>query len=529
MKNIRYKLVLSAFSALMLAGCNDIDDVQPSGSTITTKQKEEVVATDPSKVEASVSAIAASINQFGKTIDDNTHCDFGYPALMLFTDTRSADLVSYDIGYNWFGDALTFNDMSYTQRPTRMFWKTMYNQIFACNSVVKSIEYDTTDDVLMYYLAQALSVRAFDYFFLAQMYQHTFIGHEDALCVPLITDKNADEAASNGCARSTVREVYAQIESDINKAVELLEATTKTRPDNRYVSKEVAYGIRARVNLVLNKWAEAAADAQKAIDGSDAPLSIAEASAPGFNEIEDFMWGVLVAETDRVVTTGICNFPSHMGSLNYGYASVGAWRMISKKLFNQINSTDARKGWWLDANGKSANLNADQTKQASKYACPAYTQMKYAPYQGVMAQATGASDIPMMRVEEMYLILAEAQAMAGNPAEGAATLENFIKTYRDPAYTCAAGSATDVQNAVWLQRRIELWGEGFAYFDIMRLKKGLDRRGAGFEAPYVFLIPDGDPTLIYRIPEAEEQANSLISAADNNPVAPTPLPVTDEE
>ena len=37
--------------------------------------------------------------------------------------------------------------------------------------------------------------------------------------------------------------------------------------------------------------------------------------------------------------------------------------------------------------------------------------MKYGPYKGVMAQSTNASDIPLMRVEEMYLILAEAQAM----------------------------------------------------------------------------------------------------------------------
>ena len=45
----------------------------------------------------------------------------------------------------------------------------------------------------------------------------------------------------------------------------------------------------------------------------------------------------------RVVTTGICNFPSHMGSLCYGYATVGAWKKVNKKLFNEINETDARK------------------------------------------------------------------------------------------------------------------------------------------------------------------------------------------
>ena len=127
----------------------------------------------------------------------------------------------------------------------------------------------------------------------------------------------------------------------------------------------------------------------------------------------------------------------------------------------------------------------------------------------------------------MYLILAEAQAMGGNPATGAATLQNFVNTYRDPSYVCNASSAAAVQDEVWMQRRVELWGEGLSYFDLMRLNKGIDRRGAGFPAAYVFNIPAGDGTLIYRIPQSEEQANPLISAEDNNPVCSIPTPVAD--
>jgi hypothetical protein len=132
-----------------------------------------------------------------------------------------------------------------------------------------------------------------------------------------------------------------------------------------------------------------------------------------------------------------------------------------------------------------------------------------------------------MRVEEMYLILAEAQAMGGSPSQGASTLQNFVQTYRDPAYKCTATTAEGVQDAVWEQRRIELWGEGLSYFDLMRLNKGIDRRGAGFPSAYVFNIPAGDNTLIYRIPESEQEANSLISEEDNNPVTSLPTPVAD--
>ena len=117
--------------------------------------------------------------------------------------------------------------------------------------------------------------------------------------------------------------------------------------------------------------------------------------------------------------------------------------------------------------------------------------------------------------------------MAGDAAAGAATLQNFVTTYRDPSYVCNATTAEAVQNAVWMQRRIELWGEGFSYFDIMRLKKGVDRRGAGFQAMYVYNIPAGDPALILRLPQAEIEGNIALKEEDNNPPVALPTPVAE--
>ena len=262
---------------------------------------------------------------------------------------------------------------------------------------------------------------------------------------------------------------------------------------------------------------------------SATPYTAAEVSKPGMSDIEDhsWMWGILVAETDRTVTTGICNWPSHMGSLNYGYASVGAWRRINVRLYDAIPATDVRKGWFLDENATSPNLNAEQAAYVAEAGCYPYTQVKFGCYNDETYTSTNANDIPLMRVEEMYLILAEAQAMAGDPAAGAATLQNFVTTYRDAAYVCNATTDVNVQDAVWMQRRIELWGEGFSYFDLMRLNKGVDRRGAGFEAAYTYNIPAGDPALIYRLPKAEIEGNALISDAQNNPACPLPTPVSE--
>lgn len=111
---------------------------------------------------------------------------------------------------------------------------------------------------------------------------------------------------------------------------------------------------------------------------------------------------------------------------------------------------------------------------------------------------------------------------------GASTyLTDFVKAYRNPSYNFNSSSAEAVQNEVWNQRRIELWGEGISFFDIVRLKKPIDRRGGGWPSEWVFNVPGGAQINVFPIPQAEINANKLIPAGNNNePVAP-PTPVSD--
>ncbi|MBQ8463290.1 MAG: RagB/SusD family nutrient uptake outer membrane protein [Prevotella sp.] len=549
------KIFYLAAASVLAVSCADLD-TEPQGSTVTADQKAEVAANDPSKVSASVTGITTMFSIYEKSF--SSHHDYGHASMMLFNDSRGIDLIGFDTGYNWYSAGLTLGDRTLNAYGSYYAWVNAYNQIFAANAVVGQISAETENSTLKFYLAQALCIRAFDYFNLIQQFQFTYKGNEDAPGVPVILDTNADEAGANGIARNTVGEVYEQILADLNLAVDLLEASTEVRADKRYVDLGVALGLRARVNLVMQNWAEAAADAQAAIAATDAePISIEEASKPGFVSMteKDWMWGIYIAETDRVVTSAIVNWPSHMGSFNYGYASVGAWRMINPSLYNMMNVTDARKGWFLDASSKSVNLTAQQQAYVTQNKMPAYTQVKFAPYNGELGTSTNANDVPLMRVEEMYLIVAEAQAMAGNPAGGKTALENFVKTYRDPQYTCEAASAAAVQDAVWVQRRIELWGEGLSYFDLLRLRKGIDRASTLFSTVdpdkklqnYNYRIVDtvegeraaietvksgnGSTTgtdinyLIYQIPNEEIQANKLINEGDNNLGAPQLVPV----
>lgn len=526
-------------SSLAVTGCQDMDTL-PDGGIVTDSQKETVSTLNPERGEAKVNAIFATFSQYfpnSSALGAERHNDFGYPTVMLCTDTNTSDVVSDNNGYNWTGYDLTFEDRENTSLEGQMVWNDMYSIIFASNNVISTIDENTEDANEQFYLAQGLAARGFSYWVMAQLYQFNYVGNQDKPCVPLITEKNSEDASVNGCKRSTVQEVYTQIETDLTKAIDLLTKAQKAkvkRDDKRYISLAVAYGLRARMYLAMHEDTKAADDAVNAIKEATAEgirlASAEEVSKPTFWSVSEpnWMWGIIISETDGVVDSGICNWPSHMGSLNYGYANYSGGRQISLKLYDEIDANDVRKGWWLNAAAESENLTEEQKEFVSEQGYKPYTQMKFGPYNDVVGTAINANDIILMRIEEMYLIAAEGYRTS-NPTEGLKYFTEFVKSRfksGNPAYLADYNS--DPQEAVYTQRRIELWGEGMIWFDIMRLNKGVDRRGCGFpNAECVFNITSTDDILLWRVPEAELQANKALTAADS-PAWTLPTPVADE-
>ena len=105
-------------------------------------------------------------------------------------------------------------------------------------------------------------------------------------------------------------------------------------------------------------------------------------------------------------------------------------------------------------------------------------------------------DWPFMRVEEMILIQAEGLIKSGNESEGIRVLNDFVRNYRDPQYVGANLTGRSLEDEVWFQRRVELWGEGFSNSDTRRLNKPLVRFHAGetsnFPEAYRINMPADD-------------------------------------
>ena len=542
MKINKYILLLSA--TMVVVSC-DLDKF-PEGSTVTQDQKNEVVELLPDRISSELNGLKTGLYSHTNLLTDyNNHMDYGFPAACMIYETAGQDLLTLNdqTGYNKFISSQRLLDRNITSTFNAFLWKLYYKHMKTANDILKAIPADATDAALKKYRGQALASRAFDYLQLIQTYQLTYIGHETANGVPLVLETTSDTELMNN-PRASVQQVYSRIMEDLDEAITLLTGAS-ARADKAEISVEVAYGLRARANLLMGKWSAAASDAAKAY-GTSAPYSIADVSQPTFYNATDnsWIWGIVVTTEDYLAKTGIVNWPSNLCSLTgMGYTTAAsatdvAYRLINKNLWAKIPETDVRKGWWVDEDLHSPVLDNGLGEDYAYYwangmfnggtfpsTFSPYTNVKFGPDNGTFADTDNAQDWPLMRVEEMKLIEAEALGR-DNLATGKQKLEEFVRQYRDPSYTCTAGSLDAFIDEVWFQRRVELWGEGFALFDILRLKKPIIRQGANYPINSTFAeIAAEAPIMIYRIPEAETSVNSAITEADNNPAAMAPTPV----
>lgn len=546
MKKINLKFNLLFISLfLFVIGCSDLD-MFPEGDTFTEDQKKDLIEMTPERLQSEINGLYSGLMRFdaiGDWYGSTVHFDFGFASACMMYDASGMDMPSENSGYNWFRNTQRFTDRTAPSSSTYFLWDLFYSNIKTSNDILATLPEEITDPLLKAYKGQAQASRAFSYLNLVQIYQFTYKGHENDLAVPIVTEETTTEEAANN-PRATVQQVYDLILSDLDQAVELLEGFS--RSGKEVINQNVAYGLRARAHLNMESWSEAASDASNAMNGFT-PYSLEAVSKPSFNDIaaSSWIWGIDVSETNDIVQTGIINFPSHMCSLTgNGYAPGYAGRYMNNNVWEAISETDVRKGWWAkavygeDEEGEQIIVdfiapNVDMTwttvYNGVEYGVvdwfgwnDDYLNVKFGPYQNIYNNPTNASDFPLMRVEEMILIRAEALAMGGDFGSGKQVLEDFVKTYRDPAYSASATDAIGLQDEIWMQRRVELWGEGFSLFDMKRLKKPLERRGTNFPEAFRYNLPAEAPILLWLLPEDEVNTNEGINESTNNPVITVP-------
>lgn len=478
-----YKYITFALASAAALSCSKMDELVPQGSSLTSAQVQSVIDQLPVRADASFNGMYTKLGEplsvYGSAQDRPD--DWGFIMMAFSGDAEAADLVLANNNYNWFSvcGELSSRNADYANPYIR--YAAPYNEIAICNEVINSYPKDATDREVLYKIAQAKAIRAFSYLHLAPYFQFSYQTSKDLPCVPLVTEEAVDFANN---PRATVAKVYELIISDLTYAIEKLEGYD--RPDKSRIDKQTAYALRARAYLYMGEWIKAAEDAEAAAEGYT-PATIEELSVPSFYDISEhnWIWGydmtLANAQINPMATSSswVRSFSAN------GYApAVGVYARINNILYDKIPETDVRKGWWVDKTLNSPLLEDISWEGASgldlalleidnvKLPFDPYTNVKFGCY--TVGTVNNDEDWPFIRVEEMLLIQAEGYIKGGQEAKGKKILEDFIKTYRDPAYSVDATRRT-LADEVWFQRRVELWGEGFANPDLRRLNKPLVR------------------------------------------------------
>ncbi len=534
--------IITILAAAICGSCSSLMETSP-----TTDVDKETILADAEGLKVAMNGVYATMYNRLDFVTANAHQCFGNMAVTLAADLMGDDMVQTAQGAGWFWKDYNYDQRSrYTSKIWRCYftWEYFYEIISNVNYIISAAGTATGDEnEIDRILAQAYAARAFSYFMLIQSFQQTLVGHEDLPGVPVYTEPT--DASSKGKGRGTVREVYAQIDSDLEAAISLFESCGGKR---EHISNLDLYStslLQARVALVENDWDKAAKAAKKAISTPDATLlSMSEATVTKgtfddsttewttgktpFNSVgsSSVMWG---AEIISDQSTVFASFFSNMDACTNVYYAAEAPKCISNWLYAQIPDSDIRKGWW---NG-NIGVSAKEWKYGANID---YNQFKFQ----WADQKSYKGDYIFMRLEEAYLILAEALCRQGDDA-GAKEALGEVMSRRYTGWRSVlsllsgngqtfgtVGTVKTLLDEILLQRRIELWGETGRIFDILRLAKGWTRYWTVdgevsnhtnylSKYPEYLNFPADYIECILMIPQAEIDNNPNIDSEDQNP------------
>ena len=458
--------------------------------------------------------------------------------------TANADNLGWRTNMQW-------NDHTIpTSTTNEIFWYHRYNIILHANLLINNIaESDFTETPELFeILGQAHTYRAYAYLSLIQHFARGYlIGNPSSdPGVPLLS---STEAPYTSEPRSTVQQVYDQIEVDLDAAIAAFGSgsgrTGSGAAAKSQLNINVAHGLKARWALSKGDWAQAAESAVAAREGF--PLMSEGDWLSGFNtnNLSEVIWGSNVIDPE---TTFFRSY-FYLASNTFNGSQIrNNPKIADRRLVDAIPETDYRgEAFIIDApntNSSAANGQGGSAENDPNYDSQeafearraeinaeyginnAFNQHPYMHFKLKNANpgSIDPDDIIYMRSSEMYLIEAEALAMLGD-VEGAQAALSPLGEERDSNYDVTLYNTQEsLIEHIKFQRRLELWGEGFGYTDKIRWDEGIDHAADGgsgasevlYQQAYQIERPSVNDDWIFKIPQAEFNANPNLQSSDQN-------------
>lgn len=418
----------------------------------------------------------------------------------------------------------TVMNSNYMERSTSWYdyypWFYYYKLIVNANAIINNIDNaQGTQKDKQFIKAQGLTFRAYSYMMLAQLYSYRWSDSNNGSSrgLPLRLDQSTGDLAA-----STLGQVYDQIYTDLDAAISNYQSSGEDRAkgDNYSPDLNVAYAVYARAALLKEDWTNAAKYAALAREGYPL-MSNADYKDGGFNTVnQEWIWSCYSA-TDQ--TLYYYSFFAYQGSNSSASVCRSYPCAISKELYNKIPDTDIRKQMFLapktgesysSSNGAAGDALTKRAKE--EYESKLYSTSKifaYMQFKFQCSEQPGIGNLNTFRSAEMYLIQAEADCHISGKESEAQALLNELNKQRNPSYNCTK-TGDELLEEVKLYRRIELWGEGFDWFDCKRWGQKIERhtepQGSFHTSFAVTIEPSDNNKWTWVYPAREVDYNSLI-------------------
>lgn len=475
MKNIIKKQLLLLGSLVALGSCN-LDTIPQNsiGSKV-------VFATTESTDQVLNGSWAYMMETYG------TYANPGHAALYRLSDAMGSDAVLRLGKYGFLASYQYTALNSLTATIVSHNYNIPYKVIDNCNNIIAKVDAaQGPESEKARIKGQAYALRGYLYTTLASVYALSPSFDPNAKCVPIYTEPTTP--ATVGQPRKSVSQVYAQAISDLKAAEGLIPANYNRENAKHKIDHRVLSGLLARAYLYTQDWANAAIYAAKAHQSQ--PLMNENEYVSGFNSVSNSEWIWGYAQTLEQSNASYNFHYQDITSSGSYYKSFGA----DPFFIDLFDDSDYRKKMFI--------IGFDPVVKEGKITDYLAQMVGYNKFR---FKDNLTADIVMMRTSEMYLIEAEANAhISGKLVDGINAL-NFLKAARGAQpFATAATAATQEQAiaAILIERRKELFGEGFALVDIIRTQGTVVRKEYkggvylfGKEIPLVRVKENAEPIL----------------------------------
>lgn len=438
-------LTLLALSLVVLvaSGCDSLLDLDPKQSIPAERALET-----PSNVEAALNGAYNVIS------NENL---YGGQLMMLPDLLADAGEVNWTGTYEepreiWVKEILVNN--FYVEEQ----WADPYQTINIANNVLSAL--DVFEDAAQRERVEgeARFIRGLLYFELVRLFARPWNDGNPAsnLGVPVVLEPTTEIGEAQNVVRNSVADVYAQAIDDLTAAVDLLPESNDVKP-----TTYMASAVLARVYLQQGRYELAAQAASRVIESGMYELAATYEGA--FNNVEniaEYIFAIDVTPQDGD------------NDLNVFYASE------ENNGRGDIDITEEHLGLYEegDVRGDFFYTDGEGKVRTSKW----------------MTSTAEGTNVPVIRLAEMYLIRAEANLRAGTSV-GPNTPVEDVNVLRERAGLEPLDAVTVAD--VLHERKVELAFEGLALHDVKRTESSVNQ------------LPFNAPELIYPVPQREMDAN----------------------